>query len=162
AFELVIHYLLKPGDAALVDDPGSYIMFGNLRLHGVEMLSVPRNSDGPDVAALETLAAAHRPKVFFTQSAMQNPTGTDISPQVADKILRAAEKHNFIIVENDIYCDLQTQPTVRLATLDQLNRVIYTRSFSKILSASLRVGFVACAPHIANELADVKIVTGLT
>ena len=33
--ELVIRYLLKPGDAALVDDPGYYNMFGNLRLQGV-------------------------------------------------------------------------------------------------------------------------------
>src|SRR6516162_596929 len=31
ALELVIRYLLKPGDAALVDDPGYYNMFGNLR-----------------------------------------------------------------------------------------------------------------------------------
>src|SRR5215468_6044968 len=40
ALELVIRYLLKPGDAALVDDPGYYNMFGNLRLQGVEMLAV--------------------------------------------------------------------------------------------------------------------------
>ena len=32
ALELVIRYLLKPGDTALVDDPGYYNMFGNLRL----------------------------------------------------------------------------------------------------------------------------------
>ena len=47
ALELVIRYLLKPGDAALVDDPGYYNMFGNLRLQGVQMLAVPRNPDGP-------------------------------------------------------------------------------------------------------------------
>ena len=35
ALELAIRYLLKPGDAALVDDPGYYNMFGNLRLQGV-------------------------------------------------------------------------------------------------------------------------------
>jgi len=50
ALELVIRYLLKPGDAALVDDPGYYNMFGNLRLNGVQMLAVPRNPDGPDIA----------------------------------------------------------------------------------------------------------------
>src|SRR5215472_6429696 len=63
ALELVIRYLLRPGDAALVDDPGYYNMFGNLRLQGVEMLAVPRNPDGPDIAILESLAATHRPKV---------------------------------------------------------------------------------------------------
>jgi DNA-binding transcriptional MocR family regulator len=162
ALELVIRYLLRPGDAALVDDPGYYNMFGNLRLQGVEMLAVPRNPDGPDVAILEKLAAAHRPKVYFTQSVMQNPTGSDMSPHVAFKVLQAAERHNFTVVEDDIFCDLQVKTTPRLATLDQLNRVIYARSFSKTLSGSLRVGFIACAQDIANELADVKMLTSIT
>jgi DNA-binding transcriptional MocR family regulator len=162
ALELVIRYFLKPGDAALVDDPGYYNMFGNLRLQGVDMLAVPRNPDGPDLAVLETLAAAHRPKVYFTQSVVQNPTGTDMSPHVAFKLLQAAERHNFTVVEDDIFCDLQVKTTPRLATLDQLNRVIYVRSFSKTLSGSLRVGFVACTQNIANELADIKMLTSIT
>jgi DNA-binding transcriptional MocR family regulator len=137
-------------------------MFGNLRLHGVEMLAVPRNPDGPDVAILEKLAVAHRPKVYFTQSVMQNPSGSDMSPRIAFKVLQAAERHNFIIVEDDIFCDLQVKTTPRLATLDQLNRVVYARSFSKTLSGSLRVGFVACAQGIANELADIKMLTSIT
>lgn len=160
--ELVIRHLLKPGDAALVDDPGYYNMFGNLRLQGVEMLAVPRNPDGPDVAVLEQLAAAHRPKVYFTQSVMQNPTNTSMSPHVAFKVLQTAERHNFTVVEDDIFCDLQVKKTPRLATLDQLNRVIYLRSFSKTLSGSLRVGFVACAQDVANELADIKMLTSIT
>ena len=162
ALELVIRYLLKPGDAALVDDPGYYNMSGNLRLQGVNMLPVPRNPDGPDVTVLEKLAAAHRPKVYFTQSVMQNPTGTDMSPHVAFKVLQAAERHNFMVVEDDIFCDLQARTTPRLATLDQLNRVIYARSFSKTLSGSLRVGFIACAQDVVNELADIKMLTSVT
>ena len=162
ALELVMRWLLKPGDAALVDDPGYYNLFGNLRLQGVQMLAVPRNPDGPDVAALEKLAATHQPRVYFTQSVMQNPTGTDISPHVAFKILQAAERYNFSIVEDDIFCDLQVKMTPRLATLDQLNRVIYARSFSKTLSGSLRVGFIACRQNIANELADIKMLTSIT
>jgi DNA-binding transcriptional MocR family regulator len=160
--ELVIRYLLKPGDAALVDDPGYYNMFGNLRLQGVEMLAVPRNPDGPDLAVLEQLAATRRPKVYFTQSVMQNPTGSDMSPHVAFRVLQSAERHDFMVVEDDIFSDLQARATPRLATLDQLNRVIYARSFSKTLSGSLRAGFIACAPHIAGELADIKMLTSIT
>jgi DNA-binding transcriptional MocR family regulator len=126
------------------------------------MLAVPRNPDGPDIATLEQLAAAHRPKVYFTQSVMQNPTGTDMSAHVAFKVLQAAERHNFMVVEDDIFCDLQIKTTPRLATLDQLKRVIYARSFSKTLSGSLRVGFLACAQDIANELADIKMLTSIT
>jgi len=162
ALELIMRYLLRPGDAALVDDPGYYNMFGNLRLQGVEMLAVPRNPDGPDIAMLESLAESHHPKIYFTQSVMQNPTGTDMSPHVAFKVLQAAEHHNFVVVEDDIFCDLQVRPTPRLATLDQLNRVIYARSFSKTLSGSLRVGFIVCAEKIASELADIKMLTSIT
>ncbi len=58
---------------------------------------MPRNPDGPDIAILEKLAAAHRPKVYLTQSVMQNPTGTDMSPRVAFKVLQAARRHNFLL-----------------------------------------------------------------
>src|SRR5215467_16403923 len=51
--------------------------------------------------------------------------------------------------------------TPRLATLDQLKRVIYVRSFSKTLSGSLRVGFTVCAQDIAHELADIKMLTSV-
>lgn len=162
ALELIIRYLLKPGDAALVDDPGYYNMFGNLRLSGIEMLAVPRRPDGPDVAVLEQFAKARGPKVYFTQSVMQNPTGGDMSPHVAFRVLQVAERYGFAVVEDDIFCDLQVRQTPRLATLDQLNRVIYARSFSKTLSGSLRVGFIACAQPVANDLADIKMLTSIT
>ena len=37
-----------------------------------------------------------------------------------------------------------------------------SRSFSKTLSGSLRVGFVACSQDVANELADIKMLTSIT
>jgi len=162
ALELIIRYFLKPGDSVLVDDPGYYNLFGNLRLNEVSMLAVPRKPDGPDMESLEKLAAEHRPKLYFTQSVMQNPTGTDMSPHIAFRVLQAAERQDFMIVEDDIFSDLQTNVTPRLATLDRLNRVLYARSFSKTMSGSLRVGFVACRPDLAGELADIKMLTSIT
>ncbi len=71
ALDLVIRYFLRPGDEVLVDDPGYYNLFGSLRLHGVRMLAVPRSRDGPDISALDDLARAHRPKLYFTQSVIR-------------------------------------------------------------------------------------------
>ena len=76
-------------------------MFGNLRLQGVDMLAVPRNPDRPDPLPRKAGGGA-RPKVYFTQSVMQNPTGTDMSPHVAFKVLQAAKRYNFTVVEDDI------------------------------------------------------------
>jgi DNA-binding transcriptional MocR family regulator len=162
ALDLIMRHFIKPGDAVLVDDPGYYNLFGNLRLHGARLLGVPRNADGPDIAALEQFAKEHRPRIYFTQSVMHNPTGTNMSPHVSFRVLQLADKFDFLVVEDDIFCDLQIRKTPRLAALDQLDRVIYARSFSKTLSGSLRVGFLAARQPIAEDLADVKMLTSIT
>jgi DNA-binding transcriptional MocR family regulator len=159
---LLIRYLLAPGDAVLVDDPGYYNLFGILHLHGVRIVGVPRKPDGPDIDALDRLASLHQPKIYFTQTAVQNPTGTTMTPHTAFRVLQVAERCNFTVVEDDVCSDLQRALTPRLATLDQLNRVIYVRSFTKTVSASMRVGFVAARPDLIDRLADIKILTSIT
>lgn len=162
ALDLVMRHFIRPGDTVLVDDPGYYNLFGNLRMHGAKLIGVPRNPDGPDLAALEQLAAEYRPRIYFTQSVLQNPTGTDMSPHVSFRVLQIAEQFDFLVVEDDVFCDIQTKNTPRLAALDQLKRVIYVRSFSKTLSGSLRVGFLAAHQSIAHDLADVKMLSSIT
>lgn len=159
ALDIVARYLLKAGDCVFVDDPGYWNLFANLRLYGVNLVGVPRTMEGPDPDALEALLAEHRPKAFFTHSVLHNPTSSNLSPANAFRVLQLADKHDFLIVEDDAYGDFHPGPATRLAQLDQLRRVIYIGSFSKTLSASLRVGFLACDPDLAASLTDVKIVS---
>ncbi len=162
ALDLVARYFIRPGDAVLVDDPGYFILFGALKSLGAKVVGVPWTLNGPDTTAMEALIDEHRPKMFITNTVLHNPTGVSISQAVAHRVLQLAEKYNFIIVEDDIYGDFHPVPVTRLATLDQLNRVIYISSFSKTISASLRVGFLACTRDIAEHLTDLKLLTGLT
>lgn len=157
AMDLVLRYFVRPGDAVLVDDPGYYPLFGKLKLSGANIIGVPREVDGPNVAELERCMVEHRPKLFFTQSVGHNPTGTDTSAAKAYRILQLAEHHDTVIVENDAFADLRPRSLTRIATLDQLRRTIYIGSFSKSVSAALRVGFLACNAALASDLADVKM-----
>ena len=162
AMDLVTRHMIRAGDAVLVDDPGYFILFGGLKSFGAKVVGVPWNPDGPDIGALEALIVEHRPKVFFTNTILHNPTGASISQPVAYRMLQLAEKYDLTLVEDDIYGDFHPQPVTRLATLDQLNRVIYVSSFSKSVSASLRVGYFACSRELAGKLGDVKLLTNLT
>jgi DNA-binding transcriptional MocR family regulator len=162
ALDLVSRTLLRPGDAVMVDDPGYYNLFGSLRLQGLRLVGVPRLEDGPDVDALDSLAREHKPKLYFTQTVLQNPTGTMMSHHKAYRVLQAADRHDFRVVEDDIFSDLYPESAPRLAALDQLDRVIYLRSFSKTLSGSLRVGFIACKRPLVDALVDTKMVTCVT
>lgn len=159
ALDIVIRTLIQPGDCVLVDDPGYWNLFANLRLYGANLVGVPRTDDGPDPDALEAILAEHRPKAFFTHSVLHNPTSGNLTPAAAFRVLQLAEKHDFLIVEDDAYGDFHPGPATRLAQLDQLNRVVYVGSFAKTLSADLRVGFLACRPDLRARFSDVKIVS---
>src|SRR5690606_18174746 len=88
ALDLVSRTFLAPGDTVLVADPGYYNLFANLRLQGVRLVGVPRHADGPDVDALDKLAAEHMPKLYFTQSVQQNPTGSTMTPHKVFRVLQ--------------------------------------------------------------------------
>jgi hypothetical protein len=162
AIDLVARRFLAPGDVVFVEDPAWFVMFARFAAFGARIVGVPRGADGPDVTALESLLAREKPKLFILNSVAHNPTGSCIGAANAARVLELAARHDFMILEDDIYGDLQGRHATRLASLDDGRRVIYVGGFSKTLAANLRVGFVAAHPVLARELRDIKALTGLS
>ncbi len=162
AMDMVARRLVQPGDAVLVDEPGYPNLLFSLRFLGARLIGVPRTPNGYDLAALEELVMVHQPKVFFTQPRLQSPTGSVAHLSHLHRVVQLAERHQFIVVENDIYADLDPEPRPSLASLDQLQRVVYISSFSKTISPNLRVGYVAAHPDVLEDLAQLKMISGLT
>ena len=166
ALDLVARQLTRPGDTIFVDDPAWFLMFGSFASWGAKVIGIPRMPDGPDIAKLTELAALHKPKMYVINSVLHNPTSTSLSAAKAFQVLKIAEQFDFTIVEDDIYCDMHpgsaVQPATRIASLDQLNRVIYLGGFSKTLAANLRVGFIATSHDMARHLSDRKMLSTLT
>lgn len=162
AIDLVARRFVAPGDTVFVEDPGWFVMFGRFAAFGAQVVGVPRGPDGPDLAVLANLLARHRPKLMVLNSVLHNPTGGTLSAANAHGLLKLAEEHGFMLIEDDVYGDLHRGRALRLASLDQLKRVVYLGGFSKTLAASLRVGYITAAPELARELTDLKMLTGLT
>lgn len=162
ALDLVARCLVRPGDVVLVDDPGYANLLFSLRFLGARLIGVPRARQGYDLAALEALVLEHKPKVFFTQPRLQSPTGSVATLAHLHRVVQLAEQHRLTVVENDIYADLDPEPRPSLASLDQLQRVVYTSSFSKTVSPNLRVGYLAAPPDLLEDLAQIKMISGLT
>lgn len=166
ALDMVAREFTRPGDTIFVDDPAWFLMFGSFAALGARVVGIPRLADGPDLQALAQLAALHKPKLYVINSVLHNPSSTSLSAAKAFQVLRLAEEHDFLVVEDDIYCDLHpgpvVQPVTRLAALDQLRRVIYLGGFSKTLAANLRVGYIATSHERAQRLADRKMLQTLT
>lgn len=159
ALDLIVRTLLKPGDSVVVESPGYPALFDLLRLHGVNMLEVPRTPCGPDIEVLEQMLLKHGPRALFINSFHQNPTGSSLAPRIAQSVLQLARAHGLRVIEDDVYADLHGGPGKRLAALD--DSVIYVGSFSKTLSSSIRVGFVVAGSEVIERLAEVKMISSI-
>jgi DNA-binding transcriptional MocR family regulator len=162
AFDLLARILFSPGDTVLVEDPGYFVLFEQLRAHHVRLIGVPRHADGPDVAALEDACRAHRPRAFFMQTLVHNPTGSSAEPARCHRILSLAEQYGFAVVEDDVYGDLYEGSAVRLAQIDGLRHVIYVGSYTKLVGPALRVGFVAAELALVTRLIERKVLSVLS
>ena len=160
--DLIMRCFLRPGDTVLVEEPAWFVIFGRLNSMGMNVIGVPRLPGGPDVAALESLARQHRPKLFILNTAVHNPTGLSLSAGVAHDVLRVAQQHDFLLVEDDTYSEFLGHAPLRLAAMDRLQRVLLVGGYSKTLSSGLRVGYVAARPEIIHQLTDLKLLGGLT
>ncbi|HEX5393667.1 MAG TPA: PLP-dependent aminotransferase family protein [Rhodocyclaceae bacterium] len=163
AFDLICRGLLNAGDTVAVEEPGYFGLYAQLRAHGIKLVGVPRLANGPDVEVLDRVCATYRPKMFFTQTLLHNPTGGSTDAATIFRLLDLARQHQLTIVEDDVYGDLHpAQNPLRLAQVDRLERVIFIGSFSKVMSPNIRVGYLAAAPELIQHFLDQKLLSVLT
>lgn len=111
---------------------------------------------------MDVLLKTQRIKAFFVNSLFHSPTGSSLSAFNAFRILQLANEHDILLVEDDVYGDFATDAHGRLVALDDLQKVVYVSSFSKTLSANLRVGYVVAPASVISTLADLKLLTSVT
>jgi len=157
---VLLCFLRYPREKVLIEQPCQPILTERMMSAGLEMHAVPRLSDGPDLDVLRALCVEHKPRFFFLSTALHNPTGTHVAPHKAFQILRLAEEFNLTLVEDDTYGDLIPSGTAgavtRLASLDQLQRVIHIGSFSKTMAPGLRVGYLAASSERIEWMATYR------
>ena len=73
--------------------------------------------------------------------------------------MKRAAEHGFLVVEDDVYGDFHPERRQTLVELSGLEHGIYIGSFSKSLSASLRIGHVVASPEIIGRLTELKLMT---
>lgn len=149
---LVAQALAQPGDRVLVEQP-TYLGFLNLlKAQRLEPIGVPLDAEGPQLAVLEQLAVQYRPRFFYTIPSYQNPTGLCVGAERRAALLAWAERHNIVLVEDDLYARLSyyNEPPAAIKAADRSGVVVYLTSESKVLFPGLRIGVVV-APRPLHE-----------
>ena len=145
------------------------------------MFEAATDSEGVEPSALDALlsnwhtspstASARFPKFLYTTPTGANPSGTSASDARKRDILAIVRKHNLLLLEDDPYyflsfqgltagADAVTRPRGKsyfsLEAEDDyaggVGRVVRFDSFSKILSAGLRLGFVTGPKEVLDAI----------
>lgn len=112
----------------------------------VPIAGVRRTLAGLDWASLERQFAEGDIKFFYVMPRFHNPIGTSLTVAEKKRLIRLAQRYDVYLVEDDYLADLEDNTKQDpLWSYDTEGRVIYLKSYSKILFPGLRIG-VAVLP----------------
>ena len=157
--ELAAKVFCNEGDTVICENPTFIGGLNAFRSCGYNTVGVPIEDDGMNVEALEeTVKATPNAKLLYIIPTFQNPAGITTSLEKRKAIYEVCKKYGLMILEDNPYGELRFAgteiPTIK--SFDTEGLVIYCSSFSKILSAGMRVGFVVAPEEVAAKMVVAK------
>jgi 2-aminoadipate transaminase len=165
--DLVARVLLDPGDAVAVESPTYLAAVQAFSGYEARFVCVGSDDDGMRVDELERAVAQQRIKLIYVVPEFQNPKGTTLSAERRARLIRLAQAHRIVVLEDDPYGELRFRgkSPEPLAALDDQGVVVHLGTFSKTLAPGLRIGWLVGpealvrAAAIAKQAADLHTAT---
>lgn len=151
--------LLDPGDVVITENPTYLGALAAFRPFEVSFQGVDSEDDGMNMEALESTLKAHpHTKLIYLVPNFSNPSGRTWSLKKRRSLIELANQYDVAVVEDDPYGDIRFDGTrlPPVKSLDTEERVVYLGSYSKILCAGIRVGFMCGAPDLIHNIEIIK------
>ncbi len=159
ANELACKVLCSDGDTLICESPSFIGSLNSFKSYNVNLVGVELEEDGINIEKLEEAVKSNsRVKLLYLIPNFQNPTGRTMSLEKRKAVYELAKKYDFIILEDNPYGDLRFrgEDIAPIKSFDTEGRVIYSRTFSKILAPGLRVGYVSAPKEIISKMVVCK------
>jgi 2-aminoadipate transaminase len=156
---LLAEILIDHGDKIAVESPTYLGALNAFSVFRPEYIGIEMDHDGMKVDILEEhLRAGEKIKFVYTIPTFQNPAGTKMTEDRRKHLLELAEKHDFLIVEDDPYSELNySGKEIRsIKSMDNSDRVVYLSTFSKILCPGFRLGWIIGRKDIIEKMSVAK------
>lgn len=156
AIFVVAATLVSAGDTVVVEAltyPNAREAF---RRAGAEIAIVGVDEQGLVPDDLERVCRRKRVRAVYVTPHHHFPTTVLMTPERRMRLTLLAEQFGFAIVEDDYDHDFHFthKPVLPLAAFDGAGRVVYLGSLSKVLSPSLRVGYVSAPRGLTQRIVD--------
>jgi 2-aminoadipate transaminase len=161
---MVAEAFLNPGDTVIIEE---FCYPGTLRAFSYgepRYVTVPTDDEGMIVSelarVLDRLATQGvTPKLIYTIANYQNPTGSVMSLARRQALMQVAEERHLLVIEDDAYGDLiyEGEPVTSLYALSHTDNVVRLGTFSKIVAAGVRLGWIVAPEPVLTKMAVSKI-----
>lgn len=146
--------LSNSGDLVLCEEfcyPGVISLAHGLqrRLQGVAM-----DREGIIPEALRERCKIEKPAMLICVATCQNPTTAIMSNRRRAEIAAIAEEFDFVIVDDDVYGFLGSDPDIRPLWTFAPERSVYLNSLSKSIMPALRIGYLYSPPKMLSRLSS--------
>jgi GntR family transcriptional regulator/MocR family aminotransferase len=158
AIYLAARILAGPKDTVVVEELSYPPARESFRAAGAEVVAVELDAHGMRLDHLESICRKKRVRAIYVTPHHQFPTTVLLKPDRRLRLLALAEQFGFAIVEDDYDHEFHFvhQPMLPLISADRWGKVIYIGSMSKLLTPSLRLGYLA-APKAFIDRAAAEI-----
>jgi 2-aminoadipate transaminase len=166
--DLLCKAFFDPGDVVFCGLPTYLGAVQAFTLFQVTKIGVPLEDDGMDIDALEerireARAQGKAMKGIYVIPDFQNPSGISMSLEKRQRLLEVARREDLLVFEDNPYGHLRFsgEPVPSIFSLDEEGRTIMLVTFSKVLSAGLRLAVIAARGELMDALVRVKQPTDL-
>lgn len=141
----------------LVEQPTYHGILKSLELNHVETIGIKRLYGGINFNELENIFKHENIKFFYTIPRFHNPTGFSYSNKNKKRILELCKKYDVYIVEDDYLSDLEVdKKSDPIYAFDVDSRVIYLKSYSKVLLPGLRISAAVIPNSLTKKFKEYK------
>lgn len=165
--DIIAKGCLNSGDTVITENPTYFGALEVFKSRGCHIVPVNLNSEGLNLIELEKKIKICKPKLVYIMPKYQNPTTICYSKESLLSLLALAQKYNFYILEEDSMCELSynqdpKEEPLCLKALDKNDKVIYLKSFSKLLMPGLRIGFTIMPSLLTPSFTKMKQTTDIS
>jgi 2-aminoadipate transaminase len=148
---------LNEGDDLIIEEPGYLGAIQAFAMYRPRFHPVPVREGGMDTTALARVLQQRQPKLLYTVTNFQNPSGISYTDENRGAVAHLVRGSSCLIIQDDPYGDLRFSGTRKVSFKQLLpTNTVLLGSFSKTVAPGLRLGWLVAPPPIMDKLVIAK------
>lgn len=167
SLDILARVLINPGDIVVVERPTYLAALQVFQLAEANVVSVGVDGDGMIINELEELVKTMKVKAVYIVPTFGNPGGSTLLEERRKQLIEISQRYDFVIIEDDPYGEIKftnkvfTPLKAWAQDMGNCDNVIYTSTFSKILSPGTRLGWLVVPHWLKHQAMIIKQATDL-